>query len=529
MKKFKCLGISVLLLSMIMSTSMINADENNKISLPKGTGIGSIAYTDIIPEAETFGPESFVVTDNIIHILDTVDNQIEVFSNKGKYINTISLCEGKEHIDLEVDSSGDYFALTNRGQILKYNSSGKFSMIKEEFIADKLMNFYSLHKNNNGDIVLRNEIEGKEKIIAPKMSVDTKNKSYETSNIFKKIDLAEINNVRGDMQVSYQDHNFTVDYAYQPAGTYPMVMTKSNELLLMENELFFDNIMYLETRVGKYKDGKLIESALAYEVNKNNYTIEVPHKYIYPTHSGKVYQMLCDDSEISIVELKFSADKKTRMNEKVKRNEVIALQTPSYSTRSNAVADALTRAFDFTWFTWTYDPSTMKTPWTSTKEPPDHLRGNEVSEEEGIPYDWGGMNGVDTASFSSYANFIDDLNRGETAGDVECGDGKVTYDTAGVDCSGFISACYKVDYKLATTTMYKKFRNGTSNDSLVSGDIFNKVEDHVFMFNGWIVNYEMETVGAWTIESTPGGYGDKTKDYSRNIAEVNTYTWMVWK
>lgn len=98
----------------------------------------------------------------------------------------------------------------------------------------------------------------------------------------------------------------------------------------------------------------------------------------------------------------------------------------------------------------------------------------------GIPYQWGG--------FDTPASFNRKLRKGYAAGDVYTSEkrrqlyGAVSQQACGVDCSGFISRCWRLDRAYSTRELPQLCTPLTNYDELKPGDILNKHNEHVLLF-----------------------------------------------
>lgn len=96
----------------------------------------------------------------------------------------------------------------------------------------------------------------------------------------------------------------------------------------------------------------------------------------------------------------------------------------------------------------------------------------------GVPYDWGGM---DTS-----AAFDKKLKSGLAAGSHQ--DEGVSPCTTGVDCSGFLSICWKQTQKFGTSTIGKiapTLVNANLLTDLKPGDALNLAGVHIVLFAGY--------------------------------------------
>lgn len=103
---------------------------------------------------------------------------------------------------------------------------------------------------------------------------------------------------------------------------------------------------------------------------------------------------------------------------------------------------------------------------------------NKVNE--GIPYQWGG--------FDTPSSFDRKLRKGYYAGDVYTElkraqlENAVSRYACGIDCSGFISRCWRLDRAYSTRELPQLCTPLASYDELKPGDILNKHNSHALLF-----------------------------------------------
>jgi hypothetical protein len=101
-----------------------------------------------------------------------------------------------------------------------------------------------------------------------------------------------------------------------------------------------------------------------------------------------------------------------------------------------------------------------------------------------MPYKWGG--------FDSLKSFESGIKQGRAAGDLynsekrRKADAAVSSQAVGIDCSGFISRCWKLPSKQGTQTLKKLCRKLDRADQLKPGDILNAAGGHVILFAHWV-------------------------------------------
>ena len=134
------------------------------------------------------------------------------------------------------------------------------------------------------------------------------------------------------------------------------------------------------------------------------------------------------------------------------------------------------------------------------------------AKNTGVAYKWGG--------FDTPASYDAGLRAGKAAGDVYTaekrrkGGAAVSGDAVGIDCSGFISRCWKLPQKHSTSMLLGISRRLPSADALQPADIMNTAEGHVLLFVRWL---DAEKTRALFYEAAPFS---KTRATKRLIAEM---------
>ena len=101
----------------------------------------------------------------------------------------------------------------------------------------------------------------------------------------------------------------------------------------------------------------------------------------------------------------------------------------------------------------------------------------------GVPYKWGG--------FDTPQSFDTGVAKGQAAGDVytsekrRLGGQAVSGDAVGIDCSGFISRCWKLPKKHSTSMLFGICDKLLSPADLKPGDAMDSAEGHVLLFVKW--------------------------------------------
>lgn len=122
----------------------------------------------------------------------------------------------------------------------------------------------------------------------------------------------------------------------------------------------------------------------------------------------------------------------------------------------------------------------------------------------GMPYQWGG--------FDTPLEFLASLRRGEYAGDISTaskrslGDAGTSKNACGIDCSGFVSRCWRLDRPYSTQELPAISTKLKSWLQLEAGDILLN-DRHVLIFKAWgkpgksVLVYEAGPFPVWRVNA----------------------------
>jgi hypothetical protein len=136
------------------------------------------------------------------------------------------------------------------------------------------------------------------------------------------------------------------------------------------------------------------------------------------------------------------------------------------------------------------------------------------AENTGVAYKWGG--------FDTPQTFDTGIRAGKAAGDVYTaekrrkGGAAVSGDAVGIDCSGFISRCWKLPKKYSTESLASISLKLASPATLEPADIMDQPGGHVILFVKWL---DADKSRALFYESSPFS---KTLASERVIAELTS-------
>lgn len=106
------------------------------------------------------------------------------------------------------------------------------------------------------------------------------------------------------------------------------------------------------------------------------------------------------------------------------------------------------------------------------------------AENTGVAYKWGG--------YDTPASFTTGVRAGRAAGDIYTvekrrrGGAAVSGDAVGIDCSGFVSRCWRLAKRQSTATLPGICRVLPTATELLPADVMNTTNGHVLLFVKWL-------------------------------------------
>lgn len=260
------------------------------------------------------------------------------------------------------------------------------------------------------------------------------------------------------------------------------------------------------------------ELSISYENNLNkemgNYIIPtnefcyIPDNFVRVVNNS-IFLMVPKSNAIEIQKVSLGKQNKSNMD-KISKNALNTQETynalseynelelfavyPETSLTREEVLDRANRMASFTW-TLTADNIDFNTVSSTNRSKvtiPYYIRqiissgqlnnGGTVTLT-GIPYCWGGF--MSQYSTSSGLYFADAIRSSYTAGNViNAGSGYIG-GTAGIDCSGFVSAAYGETSKMGTSALLTYGSSVAKTDYLRTMDYFVK-DGHTLLFYQWL-------------------------------------------
>ena len=246
-----------------------------------------------------------------------------------------------------------------------------------------------------------------------------------------------------DGRISFLDLN---DFQYLEALYKQLIGFDENNNIYILGIDVFDSRDTIEIKELVYRfdsSGKL--TGIAEPLDERNYI--VPYKYLYLNGRGNLYQLLVLKDRVKVYRLAFQDVAGHGKGESGKPRPV--LESRGNSGNNTAFAEMreilYRRAVELAEYRWTYKPAHHGVKFADTDLPYYLKILDREMELKGIPYCWGGFDSLDTRSINQkWANFPDAVEKKVMTGNV----GLTDYyfpGTAGLDCSGFISAVLRLE------------------------------------------------------------------------------------
>ncbi|WP_160318219.1 hypothetical protein [Caloramator mitchellensis] len=139
---------------------------------------------------------------------------------------------------------------------------------------------------------------------------------------------------------------------------------------------------------------------------------------------------------------------------------------------------------------------------------------NDKKTYVGIPYCWGGYISIDLSDRKEVKNFTDAIKKGYFPGNILT-EGVYKDKTAGLDCSGYIGAVFKLREKVSTETL-KNYFSYINLSEIKPMDIFNSENNHTFIY----LKESYDKNGIITLEAR---HSDSIKSKDKTVVSYRTY------
>lgn len=501
--------------------------DNIVLSVKIGNSKGDIGYSSSMKSGGK-GPEAFTITnDNTIYIVDNVNKRVNIYRN-GNFIYDIDIPYIVYIRSIVVSQNSIFLMDYDDGKIFIVNMEGNLVEIIE--LPKNMVNYrmIKLYVRDDGSVWLYYD-----------NSLNTNNGfdnySYLINDISNEKDTYLEGYSKNDTNLYTTTHNRDVATIYSTNSLSRSIKLETNEIVgsLQILDIDKNNYLYLELfeqidtsvvcgeyTVRKYLDNKCLGVA---SIDLEGYHF-MPNNVLNLSESGDLYQIKCLTDEINIIKKTFvSVDDfvSTIQKTKDKYNDCKSFENPILNAVNvpNTKLETMANAQECCLMSWTYTNDNAKNPNISNVGIPGYLKNvSKPSSQTGIPYCWGGFDGLDTRSSTSWENFDDAISKGAFAGNTNTKTSGWQWNTAGFDCSGFVSSVAGFSSKLSTTNLASSTYTKAINESdMLIYDMFVKSGSHVMYYVGDSSN------GVKTREATTTG-DEKTKLYTRSKTFLSDYS-----
>ena len=479
---------------------------NEVISIPLGNNQDEIGVQNL-PGGSTLGPDSFAVLDDgTILILDSTNKKILKYTDR-RIASVYDLSFTNEPKDIVVTSKGKIYILDiSPGTIYSLSDDGNIEKRVE------LPDYFPVHRVLKLGLSVSDEVTVRlftdEEFLLSDLAqgIVEGHKGYECLNSNNRINVEKINEQAFEVKglssiINIVGNGMAREVTVE--GIDPSYNAYIYNIDLNPNSSKVQGERYLS----KFdKTGKLVG-----RIHLQSDKIFSPTRDIYITPLGKAYWMVVTDRHTKIFEITFNDIEpliEFPLNKTISNFQILS-STP-YSR-----VQLMSRADNQINYSWVYNTANGTNPPDYVTKPDWLLSISYGTMVTGIPYCWGGFDSTYTSSASAYwTNFGNAMSQGKYAGNVYLS-GIYKFGTAGLDCSGFVSAVAGFSSHHSTYEIYDDDSYEIENliDRL-SMDIFIDRPEHVLFYFGDLTGY-----GIATKESCTAG-ADKVKDYSR------TWTWL---
>lgn len=453
------------------------------LTLALGNGEGQVGYGGS-EQVGYRGPSSFAVEDGVIYVLDTLNKRIVVFEN-GDY----------SEISLEDCPKASHMMYQNGKLAVVDNNSGVTGVYTTDGTLVKLISHPEAVKNEvaakiveiGESYVIWNTIAGNSHGYDWEMETSTSgDASVQLKQNMMENEVYCITSTGEKVVWSVEFENRGLD----PLGV------RDGALVYQQYEYVPDvDMLFTELSIRRVMpDGS--ETYAVIDFSEWKAPALDP---FYLATNGKVYVMECLEQGTVISEVVLSSSDVSQMDELYQQAEerlrevkameagVVINSNSSEPSHVSTRTEVKNRALQMINYTWTVKASHKVKPsgYENQVIIPKCVQDAAVgSTFTGIPYCWGGCNGLDTLvgdnyTYTSFSDVVNAANK--TAGNISSAVDYQTYGTIGVDCVGFVMSAYRFSGDKQVSGTYMSYGESISYDDLKPMDILAK-SGHVMLY-----------------------------------------------
>ncbi len=478
--------------------------------ISQGEGKNEIRY--LYSEDGTTGPESFIVEDGSIYILDSANYRVLQIDNGSITETKIAGCR-----------SPRLFALGDeRYYVLDYSDSQIIEVEKQSEVTNTIdlpntimsNDVVDLHFNNDGLVLRTND----NRIYV--MDVETHAWSFDYQ-IYTSGDFED------EKHLSFPDEEFS--FSTGKNTTFGYVGRSHDYILIGVHEFVpYYPVIECEYTLRRVSLSGEIKDICVFDFSN---VACIPYSFCYIDNAGEVYAMICKDEGVYITKPFFRGSYTSHMDELTARAQRIYENLPQSRSLTESVTSLRrtqveTRANNACTISWTIVAGNLQVSNGSTL--PGYLVGKSVGNTvNGIPYCWGHYH-------SELSGFTSAQTSGKITGNTAQNNGNNNSSFCGMDCAGFASYAYKLGTFYHTDDFADIDKYVTGNGGAYHGNSTSALANmekmdfllrynvpphgnHIMLFNSY-ANSLVSVTDATTLT-----VDDKVSTRSINVSDLNDY------
>lgn len=444
-------SVLFLTLAIIQKTGLTQVLPEEILFIPWNVDtMGSVSYT-LDPEGRV-GPQNFQVSGDTLFLLDQQNESIQIY-NKNRFIEQLPVI--REAKDFIIQSSKEYVCLADNA-LLFYRDRKIVNQVRRKSLLPVIQKIYResnqiLAINHDGTV---SKIENRQLLKSGIKGIPVLKNRYDLKKISRSLALITIHDENGS-----ETSNIPLTIKSYNLGSFELVNVDKKGRIYLDFSLITQEVPLRVRREIWVID---------HEGNIQG-TIHIPTHYfammwndLRVSDNGILYHMLSSEDGIHILKWDFSEvntdyfegiypeefRKYLHYNESVQPESLEKKSPLSKPTSSVTRSEALAIGDTYAVHEWSCTSANLT--GSSGVTASDGLliitpSWIQVGDNVRVPYKWGG--------FSTLNQFDDGLLAGKYAGDRYTSKSSGSNYAVGVDCSGFVSRCWKLPTHYSTRMM----------------------------------------------------------------------------
>ncbi|MBP3610400.1 MAG: hypothetical protein J6J42_08710 [Lachnospiraceae bacterium] len=478
------------------------ASFNNVLEVECGEAEGEVSYYSGNEQGYGAGPEAFYVeNESSIYILDTVNDRINHYV-RGRFAESITLTDVKAPQCFAMMPDGTlYVSDSYNGEVTLVVYSVNGAVTSYELSELEYVDVRNISVKRDGSLCLSDwydlyfyDLDG------------------ESAEFLKKETLECV----GAPEVAYSKYlGDGKDCHYEMQTT------------LVESSMLLGEISIAAVD----ENGNAMGSA---RVPLEEFVYR-PNQYVQIGKKGSVYMMVPTETGLEIRKVALGRVSDSRLDEVMAMAEEYEVaEQMQYAVAPVSLSltreEVLERANLITMQSWTLSAENVDIPANKDAyvDLPDYiqdivdsgaLKNGGTVKMTGIPYCWGGYDSRYTSNNYSYDNFVEAINAGYIAGNVDTSNGNQKVSgTAGLDCSGLVCAAY--DISKQGTWYFDEYGTTVTKETIETMDYLvrydytdangRKKSNHIILFYNWQTSDKSRMLIIEVCADEDDDYADKT-------------------